>query len=284
MSANGVQVPVTNQKSQAAISLANYLRDNKALKQRTGLLNNKEDIDFFRFKRFVRLLTSDEYKKKQSNPKNGLMPINSEKEAVQAFIMLIQGQFVIPINKLHFKEIKETNPSWKPNRSKPTLTPSNKANLEPNAYFAWTYTKPNPFMLLYGILLIVGIFAVILFPLWPSFMKVGVWYLSMAFLGLIALFFAIAIVRLIIYVITLLALPRAFWLYPNLFEDCGVLESFQPLYGWEEPKKDKKKKSKSKKGSVTTTGDETTTTSKSTGTDSNTTAVRRKVTLEEVDE
>lgn len=161
-----------------------------------------------------------------------------------------------------------------------------KAHVDPDAYFAWIYTKPNPYILLYSILAVAGIFAVILFPLWPSFMKRGVWYLSMAALGLIGLFFATAIVRLIIYIISLVAFPKPFWLFPNLFEDCGVLESFQPLYGWEEPKKKKSKKKN---------GNEPVAEVKANGSAANgsvatgakageTSTQKRRVTLEEVDE
>lgn len=274
-----VQVPTSDKRSVAAVNLANYLRDNKLLKARTGLLNNKTDIDFFKYKRYKRLLLSEEYKQKQSNPKNGLIPIELSEDADKAFIMLIQNQMVIPTQKLHFAEIKAIR-GWKPNKSKPTLKPIGNATIEPQAYFGWTYSKPNPYIFLYGLLTIVGVFAVILFPLWPIFMKKGVWYLSMGALGLIGVFFGIAIVRLIIYIVSLVASPKPFWLFPNLFEDCGVIESFQPLYGWEEPKKKKVKKGKKTettsdiKSEASTTGSQTS----ANGT------VKRKVTLEEVDE
>jgi translocation protein SEC62 len=242
-----MQVSTTEKRSPIAINLANFLRDNKGLKARVGLINNNTDVDFFKYKRLKRLLLSDEYKQKQKNPKNGLVPINTNEDAERAFVMLIQNQMIIPVQKLHYAEIKAIR-GWKPNKQKPTLKRIDKATVEPMAYFAWTYLKPNPYMILYGLLTIVGVFAVILFPLWPIFMKRGVWYLSMGALGLIGCFFGIAIIRLIIYLITLVTMLRAFWLFPNLFEDCGVIESFQPTYGWEEPKKSKKsKKSKSKK-------------------------------------
>lgn len=284
---DGIPITTSNERSQVTVNIANYLRNNKALKQRTGLLNNTEDVEFFRFKRLVRALLSDDYKTKQQNPKNGLVPLEDEKDISKIFISLIQSQFVIPVEKLHYHEIKKTNKSWKPNRTKPTLKQSNKANIEPNAYFVWTYTKPNPFILLYSFLLIAGIFAVILFPLWPNFMKIGVWYMSMGLLGLLGLFFLIAIIRLIIYLVTLLVLPKAFWLYPNLFEDCGVIESFQPLYGWDEPKKSKKgksKKGKSKKSKSEAPKDSSESASTTGAKLSDNNPTKRKVVLEEVDE
>lgn len=277
-------VPINaSQRSPLIISVANFLKDNKILKQRTGLLNNTEEAEFFRFKRLQRALLSDEYKKQQKNPKYELIPIKDEEEANKIFLQLLSSQMIIPIDKLHYSEIKQVK-GWKPNRSKPTLRPSKKASFEPNGYYVWNYNKPNPFILLYSFLFIAGVFAIILFPLWPMFMRIGVWYLSMGLLCLIGLFFLIAIIRLIIFAITYLVLPQAFWLYPNLFEDCSVIESFKPLYAWDQPKSSKKKSKKSKGGLSESTDSSTSATatgSDSTGSGSTT---KRKVVLEEVDE
>ncbi|EGV61079.1 Translocation protein S62 [Yamadazyma tenuis] len=246
---NGAQIsPQAIQQALAqmkpiAIGLSNYLRDNKILKNRKGLLNNTDDIEFFRYKRLVRALVSDDFKSKQADPKNRLVPIKDAKAAEELSKVLIQTQMIIPVTKLHFHEIRQTNKKWTPKRDKPTLIKSSKAEFSPDSYYMWNYTKPNPFMIVYGLLLIAGVFTVILFPLWPRKMKVGVYYLSMSLLGLLGLFFAIAIVRLIIYLITLL-FGKPFWLYPNLFADVGVIESFIPLYEWEKPKKRKSTGSK----------------------------------------
>lgn len=242
----------TDQRSPVAIALSRWLKDHAELKQRVGLLENQQDISFFRYKRFRRLLTSDAYKQAQANPKNGLIPVTSSDEADKAFVLLIQSQMIIPVQKLHYAEIKAVR-GWKPNRQKPTLKRTNQALVEPDQYFAWTYQKPNPYAPLLALGFIAAVFAVILFPLWPNFMKRGVWYLSMGCLGLIGVFFGIAIVRLIIYLITVFTLPRGFWLFPNLFEDCGVIESFQPLYGWEKERKKKGKKSKKAAAAVADT-------------------------------
>lgn len=293
LSKQEVPIKPTEELKPAAIAVANFLRDNKTLKQRTGLLNNTNDIEFFKFKRLSRALLSEEYKQKQAKEGSNLVPVDDEKDVNKVFIMLIQNQMVLPVEKLHYHEVKQTNRSWKPQRNKPTLKPTNKANLEPNAYFCWLYQKQNPFMLLYSVLLLLAVFTVILFPLWPNFMKIGVWYLSMAMLGLLGLFFGLAIVRLIIYIFSLVALTHPFWLFPNLFEDCGVIESFKPAYAWEKPSSKKSKKSNSKKPlqgssdpSAESTANPTKSTAASTATDNSQTtpAPRGKVTLEEVDD
>ena len=43
-----------------------------------------------------------------------------------------------------------------------------------------------------------------------------------------------AIVRLIIFMITIFAVPPGLWLYPNLFEDVGFFDSFRPVWAWQE--------------------------------------------------
>ncbi|KAM9936572.1 hypothetical protein OXX80_003875 [Metschnikowia pulcherrima] len=274
------QVPLTQQRSPVVMNVANYLRGNPTLKMRSGLLNNKEDVEFFRFKRLQRALLSDDYRQKSANARNQLLPIPNEQEVAKIFVMLISARLLVPVEKLHYKDIRKVR-GWEPVKEKPTLRPIGKATLDADAYYAWTYQKPNPYIVLYGFLMLAAVFAVILFPLWPRFMRVGVWYLSMGCLGLLGLFFAMAIVRLIIFVVTFLALPHAFWLYPNLFEDCGFFESFQPLYAWSgtSTKKSKKKKAAKEKAEASQPNEAT-----ASGVEKSTGAVKRPVTLEEVEE
>jgi len=67
------------------------------------------------------------------------------------------------------------------------------------------------------------VLAGVMFPLWPLPMRIGVWYLSMGVLGLIGLFFATAIVRLILWCVTVVVLKPGIWLFPNLFADVGFV-------------------------------------------------------------
>lgn len=256
------------QRPLMVVNTANFLRDNKILKMRTGLLNNTQEVDFFRYKRLVRAVTSEGYKSKLANPNKQILPVQLEDDTAKVLISLIQARMVIPVEKLHYKQIKEVK-GWRPNREKPTLKPVQKAEVLPDAYYAWVYQKPNPYILLYALLAVAAVFSVILFPLWPPVMKRGVWYLSMGSLCFIGLFFVMAIIRLIIFIVTWATLPRAFWLYPNLFEDCGFFESFVPLYAWSEPKKKKSKKRVSAAAITTENGSA---------------ATKSTVKLEEVDE
>lgn len=156
----------------------------------------------------------------------------------------------------------------------------------PDQYYAWFYEGSQWKLILGGFGMVAVILAGVMFPLWPMQLRIGVWYLSIAVLGLIGLFFAIAIFRLIFYVITLIVARPGIWIFPNLFADVGFVsvgfheytgpaeymssllgpiyqvDSFIPLYEWDYPKKKSKgkkkkdggkgegKKSKKSKGAV----------------------------------
>lgn len=71
--------------------------------------------------------------------------------------------------------------------------------------------------------MLVIMLAGVMFPLWPPILRLGVWYLSMVALALIGLFFAIAIVRLIFYIITVIVASPGIWIFPKLFADVGFV-------------------------------------------------------------
>jgi len=109
------------------------------------------------------------------------------------------------------------------------------------------YEGPQWKTKLYAVGALALILAVVFFPVWPYKLRIGVWYLSMACLGLLGLFFAMAIFRLILFLVTMFAVPPGLWLYPNLFEDVGFFDSFRPVWGWQETADDKKLKKEQKK-------------------------------------
>lgn len=117
-------------------------------------------------------------------------------------------------------------------------------DFEPDMYFAWIYEESSWKTKIYAGLAVIIALAAVLFPLWPLFMRQGVWYLSVGAMGLLGLFFAMAIFRLILFCLTVFTIPPGFWLYPNLFEDVGFFDSFRPVYGWGDNKKPKKTRAK----------------------------------------
>jgi protein translocation Sec62 family protein len=96
----------------------------------------------------------------------------------------------------------------------------------PTEYYAWFYEGSQWTTYAGGILMVAIMLAGVMFPLWPPIMRLGVWYLSIAMLGLIGVFFGIAILRLIFYVITIVVASPGIWIFPQLFADVGFVRSF----------------------------------------------------------
>lgn len=102
-------------------------------------------------------------------------------------------------------------------------------------HYIWFYEGSQWRQKVYAVGALLGVIAVVLFPLWPYFLRKAVWYLSMGALGLLGLFFGLAIVRLILFLATIAVGPKpGIWLYPNLFEDVGFFDSFKPVWAWRE--------------------------------------------------
>ena len=101
-------------------------------------------------------------------------------------------------------------------------------------HYVWLYDGPQWRTKLYAAGALLAIMTVVMFPLWPIKLRLGVWYLSMGFLGLVGLFFVMSIFRLILFCVTVVMMPRGLWLYPNLFEDVGFFDSFRPIWAWQE--------------------------------------------------
>lgn len=93
-------------------------------------------------------------------------------------------------------------------------------------YFVWLIPASQLKTTLGAIALVTVVLAGCMFPLWPVKLRIGVWYLSIGVLGLIAALVVIAIVRLIIWGITKLLLKPGIWIFPRLFDDLGVVSSF----------------------------------------------------------
>lgn len=187
-------------------------------------------LTIFPVKRAIRALESDDYKKASSRVNSRLPQINNKEEALAALKQLPINRLAFQVNKLDTEDAIKAN--MKPKAGVPCLQINPNQQFEDDMYICWFYSPVSAKTYLYAGLALVAIFAIVLFPLWPLFMRKGVWYLSMAFLGLIAAFFGIAIVRLILFCISFVLLKPGIWIFPNLFEDVGVIESFIPLWAW----------------------------------------------------
>lgn len=211
--------------------VAEFLRSGGAgLKIRVGALNGKR-VDYFKGKSAVKALLSPAYAKLKGVPK-----VTTEEEATA--LLGVVNAFAF------FLRVQRGGPTGSSSSSPKALQIIPEQMFGSKEYYAWFYEGSQWTTYAGGILMVAIMLAGVMFPLWPPSMRLGVYYLSMGMLGLIGLFFAIAIVRLIFYVITMVVASPGIWIFPQLFADVGFVDSFIPLWEWDLPKKKKGKKSK----------------------------------------
>ncbi|KZP18141.1 translocation protein [Athelia psychrophila] len=214
-------------------NIAQFLRGSSSgMKIKVGALNGKR-IDYFKGKSAVKALLSPAYAKLKGVPK-----ITSEQEAQAVLVNTMPFAF--------FLRVDRGGPSGSSAASPKTLTINQMQMFAPEEHYAWFYEGSQWTTYAGGLLMVALMLAGVMFPLWPPPMRLGVWYLSIGCLGLVGLFFAIAIVRLVFYILTLVVASPGIWMFPKLFADVGFVESFIPLWEWDLPKKKTKKTRKGK--------------------------------------
>lgn len=223
--------------------VAQFLRSGSAgMKVRVGALNGKR-LDYFKGKSAVKALLSPGYEKLKGVPK-----VTNEAEAQTVLRAVNAFAF--------FVRVQRGGPSGSSSTSPKTLQVIPEQMFGPEEYYAWFYDGSQWTTYAGGILMVAIMLGGVMFPLWPPTMRLGVWYLSIAMLGLIGLFFALAVVRLIFYIITIIVASPGIWIFPKLFADVGFVESFIPLWEWDLPKKKSKKRKaeKTEKGKAAVNG------------------------------
>ena len=186
-------------------------------------------------KRALRALQSPAYTKAAS--KNKLLPaVSSPATASEVFKLLPLSLLALRVSKTDPHEGHNHGPPAKQKRVKGLwhVKIEQQQDISDDLHYIWLYEGPQWKQKLYAGGALILILATVMFPLWPMTLRIGVWYLSMGLLGLIGLFFAMAIFRLILFCVTIFTVPPGLWLYPNLFEDVGFFDSFRPVWGWQE--------------------------------------------------
>ena len=100
--------------------------------------------------------------------------------------------------------------------------------------YVWLYDPVGWFYWAGGTAIVLGTIAICLFPLWPPMMRTGVHYLSMGAAGFLLLIMGIGVLKYLLFALlfALSAGKLSFWLFPNLTEDVGFIESFMPIYDY----------------------------------------------------
>ena len=216
--------------------MINYLRNKAGIKTKMGIINGQR-VDYFKGKAAIDAVLSPEYKKHKDLPQ-----VETREQAEKLLHGLLPYAFFLRVERGELANGKETVMMMRP------LQVVQMQMFESDMYYAWFYEGSQLWLKLAGLGMVLALLAAVMFPLWPLSMRIGVWYLSMFVLALFGLLMVIAVIRLIIWAITIVVVPPGIWIFPNLFADVGVIESFIPLWAWDEapPKKEKGKKGKKK--------------------------------------
>lgn len=236
-----------------AIAMAKFLRSQE-LKPRTVIMNGQRK-DMFRVKRALRALESPAYEK--ARKKNPALPEIKDRASLEnAFKLLPMSMLALRVSKVDpnhghghdhgGKKAKRVKGLW-------TVKIEPQQDAGDDMYYVWMWEGSQVMRKVYGVLALIVIFIIVLYPLWPLVLRQGVYYLSWGLLMLLGLFFLMAIFRVILFCVTYFVVSPGLWLFPNLWEDVSFLDSFRPVWAWHETTKPKKKKKSKAQGDAAST-------------------------------
>jgi len=215
----------------------------KGIKTKSASEVGKKKVDYFRGKDFKKFMLENHtlLKKKCSAAlaaaNEGECP-EDDKAAERIGDELIARSFCY---KAMYKPINPTKSDGSGSEKKPAKkwpdrlasTPNQKFDCE--GYYVITYSGGSGMQHLMLALIIAGVLLACMFPVWPMWAKVGIWYISVIFLSL---YFGILIIRMVVYTLFWIV-GFDFWIYPNINDEyCGFVDSFKPFYSWDRRKDD----------------------------------------------
>ncbi|KAF7334438.1 Translocation protein [Mycena venus] len=193
-----------------------FLRSrNAGIKVRVGALNGRR-VDYFKGKSAIKALLSPAYAQHHGLPK-----ITSEAEALTVLSAVRTCAF--------FLHVHRGAPVGRSRSSPKLLQLTPEQTVAADGYYAWVFEGSQWSTYAGALLLVLLILGGALFPVWPLVLRLGVYYLSMSVLTLVAFFLT---VRLVFYLTTVVVVNPGIWLFPNLFADVGFVESFIPFWEW----------------------------------------------------
>jgi len=220
--------------------LMKVLLGKKGIKTKSASEIGKKKVDYFRgrdFKKFA--MSSEDLLNKKCSAAlklalDGKPPV-TEKDVERLGSELIQKNFCY---KAAYKPVNQSKDGAESGKSKKwpdrlQKTPNQQFDCE--GYYVVVYEGSKGWQHFLLACVIVGVLLICMWPVWPIWAKIGIWYLSVIFLSL---YFGILILRMVIYT-AFWVVGFDFWIFPNLNDEyCGFLDSFKPFYSWEKRKDD----------------------------------------------
>lgn len=220
--------------------LMKVLLSKKGIKTKSASEVGRKKVDYFRGRDFKKFLLSSEevLKKKCSKALKASLdskPPASDKDVERLGSELIAKNFCYKAMYKPLNPKADAGSDKKPKKWPDRLQRTNNQSFDCEGFYVITYEGGSGLQHFLLALIIVGVLLACMFPVWPLWAKIGIWYLSVLFL---ALYFGVLILRMVIYTMFWIV-GFDFWIFPNLNDEyCGFLDSFQPLYSWEKRKDD----------------------------------------------
>jgi len=213
----------------------------KGIKTKSASEGGKRKVDYFRGKDFQKWAKSTEgvlvlckkCVKLLGSCLNSKVPQTDEDVNRLGAELLLKG-FCYKAVHNPMNKTKDDKPKKWPDRLSRDPR-GNSMQFDPELYYVIEYQGDRGWQHFLLACIIAGVLLVCMWPVWPLWAKIGIWYLSVIFL---TLYFGILIGRLIVYTL-FWVVGFDFWIFPNINDDyCGIVDSFKPLYSWEKRKDD----------------------------------------------
>lgn len=155
--------------------------------------------------------------------------------------------------KVDEKEKKKDEPKKEEKKKKEKKLRLNMADeqrfIDAEEIYVWIYDPVPMSTFLIGLLMVLGAALLCVFPLWPDWLRVAVYYVSLVGASFVGFILFLAVVRGCLFcVLWVLTLGKVhLWILPNLTEDVGFFDSFKPLYTYKFMTKEDKENEKKKK-------------------------------------
>eukprot|EP00558_Chaetoceros_sp_UNC1202_P011411 CAMPEP_0197235054 /NCGR_PEP_ID=MMETSP1429-20130617/2588_1 /TAXON_ID=49237 /ORGANISM="Chaetoceros sp., Strain UNC1202" /LENGTH=320 /DNA_ID=CAMNT_0042693565 /DNA_START=74 /DNA_END=1036 /DNA_ORIENTATION=- len=193
--------------------LCDFLRSNDGPAVREAVEMDKR-VYYLKGEKLVNFMM--EPKKGTKWPKS-LPKFNTRQEAITVCGELCNYQFI-------HRSVK---------RGKGDLVISRDREFDESGIFTWIYEGDKSFSHFMTTLLIAGFLFCVCFPIWPNFLKVFAWYMSVSML--LVIFFLVTLRGVLFLSVWILGFD--FWFLPNLFdEQLGFVDSFKPVYSFQKTK------------------------------------------------
>jgi len=194
---------------------ARWLRERRSGLEAYDAVLYEKRVQYFKGTRFVDCLLTHKIKNKQVNEY-----VQSREKAIAL------GNQMIAMGFFHRSELAQKKHEMEENTR---LRVHNLNTFDEDGVYTWLIYPSQRRAVVQGFLLVSFAFLICLIKLWPLWLKIVVWWLSLIMLVSMT---SIIVIRLALYIVMWIVGFRGIWLFPNLFDDdIEILAAFTPIIG-----------------------------------------------------